>query len=111
VLHQAEALREMLDAYVAIAQRPSCLGVLRFEDFVGDFERWFAEVERVCGVPPSPTRRDRLGPLAPQRQSAERKTMKIRSGRSGQFRERLKPETVAELDRIFAPVLEQFGYL
>lgn len=109
-LSQAERLRTMFDAYVEVARRPTCLGVIRFEDFVGDFEHWFAEVERICDVPPSPTRRDRLGPLAPQRPSAERKAMKIRSGRSGQFRERLKPETVAELDRIFAPVLEQFGY-
>ncbi|TVQ38454.1 MAG: hypothetical protein EA356_02975, partial [Geminicoccaceae bacterium] len=110
-LAQAERLREMFDAYARLAQRPTCLGVLRFEDFVDDFENWFTQLERICGLEPSVARRARLGPLAPQRPQQERKTMKVRAGRSGQFRERLQPATIAALDEIFGPVLTQFAYV
>lgn len=109
-LREAERVRRVFDAYVDVAQGPNCLGVLRFEDFVGNFTSWLSQAERICGLAPAADRAQRLGSLAPQRPSTERTGVKVRSGRGGQFRERLQPDTIAELDRIFAPALAQFGY-
>ena len=109
-LGEAERVRLVFDAYVEVARRPTCLGVLRFEDFIGDFPGWLNEAERICGLPKSPHPARRLGPLVPQQPSTERHDVKLRAGRSGQFRERLRPETIAELDRIFASALTHFGY-
>jgi hypothetical protein len=101
--------REILH-YAEISRAPTCLAVVRYEDFLADFAGWLATLERALELPPDPRRRARLAPLAPQRPAGERRNVKVRAAKAGQFRERLAPATVAALDREFASILERFGY-
>jgi hypothetical protein len=110
VLEEAPRLRATFERYAAIGRRDTCLAVLRYEEFIEDFPSWLAALERALGLPHDPGRAGRLGALAPQRPTAEQRDRKIRSGRTGQFRDKLAPATIAALDAEFAPVLEAFGY-
>lgn len=110
VLERAPVVRREFERYVEISRRPTCLAVVRYEDFLADFATWLATLEQAVELPPDPERGARLAPLAPQRPTGERRNVKVRAAKAGQFRERLAPATIAALDREFAPILERFGY-
>lgn len=110
VLERAPVVRRQFEHYAEISRAPTCLAVVRYEDFLADFAGWLATLERALELPPDPGRRARLAPLAPQRPAGERRNVKVRAAKAGQFRERLAPATVAALDREFASILERFGY-
>jgi hypothetical protein len=110
VLERAALVSREFARYVEVSYAPTCLAVVRYEDFLDNFARWLATLEQALELPPDPGRRERLAPLAPQRPTGERRKAKVRAAKAGQFRERLAPATVATLNREFAPILERFGY-
>jgi hypothetical protein len=110
VLDRLPETRLMLEQYAAISRRPTCLATLRFEDFRDDYAGWIERLEHALGLAPDPDRRVRMAGFAPQPPATERVGNKIRSGRSGQFHEKLKPATVARLNDELQDVLEVFGY-
>jgi len=111
VLERAPVVHRQFERYAEISRAPTCLAVVRYEDFLADFAGWLATLERALELPPDSGRRARLAPLAPQRPTDERRDVKVRAAKAGQFRERLTPATIAALDREFGPVLEHFGYV
>lgn len=110
VLERAPIVHRQLERYLEISRAPTCLAVVRYEEFLNDFPSWLATLERALELPPDSGRRERLASFAPHHPKAERRDVKIRAAKAGQFRDQLAPATVASLDREFAPILEGFGY-
>lgn len=81
--------------------------LLRYEDMVGAWPVFERGLTRHLSFTPSALREiyDRSRPRAKEDAGAHK-----RSGKSGGFREKLRPETILELDRAFARVLERYGF-
>ncbi|MDJ0630799.1 MAG: sulfotransferase domain-containing protein [Rhodobacter sp.] len=82
----------------------------RYEDIVLEKQRWIEEVvgyldlDVPAGVVRNVVARNDVVP------TAESKRQHIRRVTPGDHRDKLKPETIARLDEIFAPVLTRYGY-
>jgi hypothetical protein len=81
--------------------------LIRYEDMVDDYETFYATLS-AC-VPLSPGTRQLVHDRTRIREN-ENPLAHRRSGRTGTFAEKLKPETVAVLNREMADLLEYFSY-
>jgi hypothetical protein len=81
--------------------------LLRYEDMVGAWPVFERDLTKYLSFSPSALREiyDRSRPRAKEDAGAHK-----RSGKSGGFRDKLRPETVAELDRVFAPILARYRF-
>lgn len=109
VLENAPSLGRTLEAFAPVLRDPSCL-VLSYEAYV--FEKralidrvlahfgWAADEDEIASL---------LAEIDVRPQSEDPKRF-VRKATPGDHRDKLKEETVAALDRVFAGALQTFGY-
>jgi hypothetical protein len=90
-----------------ISQTCNSSVLLRYEDLVNHFDDFIKEFNRYISIP-----EDRINELyiASRPNEDEDISAHKRSGKIGQYKEKLKPETIVNLNKIFKPVLNKFGY-
>jgi hypothetical protein len=113
--HALEAGRDwLLPIYLRYAEfhasAPARL-FLSYDDFIADPARFARRVAAFLEIDLPEAAAERLGQEADPVQSGPPKSGHKRSGRSGQWREELRPETQAELTRILAPAIERWGFV
>lgn len=108
-----EQVGEVVERYTtyheALAGRDNVL-VLRYEEMVGNFEPWLSRLAEFIG---SGDQREALEAIRAEADFAVKKEDKYshrRSVKPGNFREKLKPETIEKLDEQLAGVLRLFNY-
>ena len=113
VLENAERERGIYQRYIDTLMRdlPS-LYVTRFEDMTADYDAWLDALLDYCGFEISTELREALcNEAAKIRPSKENIHAHIRKGQPGDYLEKLKPETITQLNEILGTeVLEKFGY-
>lgn len=102
---QAQAIRELRDR----AGRPGAM-LSRYEDMVYRKNEWAEEVCRHFGW--DRAKRDIERAVAPFDvfPDGERPDQHVRQVHPGNYRKKLKPETIEALDKLFSSELEFFGY-
>ena len=85
--------------------------MIHYEEMAGDFDAWLDRLLAHCNLPISDDLRNEIREEnARKRPVSENIYSHIRKGQPGDFREKLKPETIDELNRQFASILPAFGY-
>lgn len=81
--------------------------VLKYEDLINNFEDFMKEFNKYISIP-----EDRIQELyiASRPREDEDVSAHKRSGKIGQYKEKLRPETIEQMNRILKPVLEKFNY-
>jgi Sulfotransferase domain len=107
VLAEAPRLLKNLQRYhdLLLSRHPHTL-LLRYEEMIGDFESW---LNRILQYTPR-LRQKLLENHRKQRPVTENIDRHLRKGVAGDYREKLQPETIAALNRLFEEVLPVFGY-
>jgi len=82
----------------------------RYEDVVFEKERWVNEMLDYLGLSAPAGVISRVVERNDIRPSSEETDKHIRKVTPGDHREKLTPETIAELNELFAPILERYGY-
>lgn len=109
VAAMAPWISELFRFYRAALAQPGCR-VYRYEDVVFDKPAWLASMCRHFGwaIP-----QDDIAAVAAEhdlRPAAEDPHRHVRRVRPGDFREKLRPETIAALNESLAHLLDRFGY-
>jgi hypothetical protein len=86
-------------------------GFFRYEDMVGEPEVFLEQVLAFLGIAVSAEGIERILASQQFQTAEENKTSHRRSGRWGQFREKLGPETLRRLDEELAGLLEPWSHL
>lgn len=106
-LQRAPAMNEIFQRLGELLETAGDATLLRYEDMIDDWESFAPKLSRCLEL-------DEHALQILYRRSRPRKRENLqrhrRSGRPGGFREKLSPDTVAELDRILGDVLDRFGY-
>ena len=86
--------------------------MLKYEEMVDDYERWLDRLAEELELDISKDLKQRL--IEQNEEKAAKKENKYRHRRKGQpgdYREKLQPETISQLNEQLKPVLNVFGYL
>jgi hypothetical protein len=89
---------------------PARLRLLRYEDVIYDKARLVAEVAAHVGLTLPGDRIERMAERLDEMPAAEQPDRHLRQAHPGDHRRKLAPETIAALDRRFAPILDRYGY-
>jgi len=107
-VHDSERITEVFGIIQRlISECPQGL-VLRYEDLMTDFDQFSPPLVEWLGLPSETVKKMRQQ-LQPRIEEAP--LSHHRSGKPGGFRDKLLPSTVAEMNRILAPALKNFGYV
>lgn len=112
VMANAAKLRAVFERYEKHLF-PACPGVhvARYEDMVEDFPAWLDALLSACGLEISESmRRQMIEDNEARRPKGEEIHKHLRRGMPGEHREKLLPETIAELDSLFEQPLARFNY-
>jgi hypothetical protein len=112
-LHNAPKLQSVFERY-AIHLFPVCPGVhvARYEDMVENFPEWLDSLVSACGMDISKSfRQDLLANHEARRPKGENIQKHLRKGMPGEHREKLKSETIEQLNQTFNESLTRFNYL
>lgn len=112
VLAEAPRLLKNLQRYnqLLLSRYPHTL-VLRYEEMIGDFEGWLSKLIHYTGCTVTASLRQKLlENHHRQRPVGENIDRHLRKGVAGDYREKLQPETIAELDKLLGNLLPVFGY-
>lgn len=107
VLRGARSMLRTLTEYAPLLDDPACL-CLRYEDFVFQKRRLVRKVLAHFGWHLSPGQIEMLMGLVDKLPDTEDKTRFLRKAVPGDHRVKLKPETIAELDKVLRPVLIRY---
>ena len=108
VLKEAPNLKWKFDTmYEMMQQLPEHL-FLRYEEMINDFDPMFEELSDFIGLDKS--LHDTMMTQSRPKQTEDVNSHK-RSGKTGAYLEKLKPETIKKLNAILAPTLEKFNYV
>lgn len=107
VVHAATKLRDDMLVIDNLASQCRISALLRYEDMINDFDRFRNALSRLLDFDPEVL--EELYRQSRPRESEDTHSHK-RSGRVGDYAEKLRPETVSELNAILMPVLNRFGY-
>lgn len=113
VLNSAPKLQSVFERY-EMHLFPVCpsVHVARYEDMVENFPEWFDSLVSACGMEISKTFRQNLVEKhEARRPKGENIHKHLRKGMPGEHREKLRPETVEQLNKIFEQPLTRFNYL
>lgn len=113
VLNSAPKLQSVFERY-EMHLFPVCpsVHVARYEDMVENFPEWFDSLVSACGMEISKTFRQNLVEKhEARRPKGENIHKHLRKGMPGEHREKLRPETVEQLNKIFEEPLTRFNYL
>ncbi len=112
VLAEAPRLLNNLQRYhqLLLLRYPHTL-LLRYEDMIADFEGWLESIQHYTGCVISHRLKSRLVENH-QRQKplAENRDRHLRKGMAGDFRDKLTPETIGQLNLMYSGLLSLFGY-
>ena len=112
VLNNAPKLQSVFERY-AMHLFPVCPGVhvARYEDMVENFPEWLDSLVSACGMEISkPFRQDLLEKHEARRPKGENIQKHLRKGMPGEHREKLRPETIEQLNQTFKESLTGFNY-
>jgi len=112
VLNNAPKLQSVFERY-AIHLFPVCPGVhvARYEDMVENFPEWLDSLVSACGMEISKSfRQDLLEKHEGRRPKGENIQKHLRKGMPGEHREKLRPETIEQLNQTFKESLTGFNY-
>jgi len=85
--------------------------VTTYEAMLSDFASWLSELLDYCELDASQQLFQSLVQANEDKKpKKEDKLRHVRRGQSGDYKEKLKPETIEHLDAKFAPMLAEFGY-
>lgn len=85
--------------------------LLRYEDMITDYRKWLKDLASGCGFSISvPLINILVEEFEKSRTHSEDKYRHIRKGVSGDYKEKLKPETISKLNEVFYQHLKKFGY-
>ena len=87
------------------------LRIDRYEDILWEKRAWVRDLAGFFGWGLSPTATDRIADKHDLRPDAEQPDKHVRQAEPGDHRRKLRPETIAELDRVLEQPLRRFGYL
>lgn len=113
VLENAESERAIYQRYtdLLVRQYPH-LYLTRYEDMINDFETWLNGLLAYCRLELSPALRSAIYAEAEKiRPTRENIYAHVRRGKSGDYLEKLKPQTIARLNEIFSQVLADYHYI
>lgn len=106
-LRHSPVVKERFEILYKLSKESKNSIILRYEDLLEDFDGFLCDFSKYISIPRE--RQQELFIASRPRDDEDLKAHK-RSGKSGQYLEKLKPETVRELNQVFKPVLENFGY-
>jgi Sulfotransferase domain len=111
-LAEGDGVARILERYkTLLLDAHSSAYVTRYEEMTVDFDGWLDGLLRACGLTIGDDLRrairDEHARLTPRDEDARRH---IRKGRAGDFREKLKPQSIDALNARLGPMLEAFGY-
>jgi hypothetical protein len=92
-----------------LLDKPNVL-FLKYEDMVGGFEEWLAELIGHIGISADPALLNQLRKEADFSVTSEDPYSQRRQVTPGDHKRKLKPETITELDRLFNPILKRLKY-
>lgn len=81
--------------------------ILRYEDLLNDYDDFIQEFDKYITIPDE--RKRELFEASRPREDEDLSAHK-RSGKVGQYRQKLKPETILKINQVLKPVLKKFGY-
>jgi len=85
--------------------------LLRYEDMIADYRRWLSKLAKGCDFYISEQLINTLvTDFEKTKVHVEDKFRHVRKGRTGDYKEKLKPETIEKLNEIFQPYMGTFGY-
>ena len=107
-------VRDRYERYLAeICERPNAT-VVSYEEMVLAFPAWLRKIVHAFDLPDPEETHAVVAARHANSVAAEEKEdvwSHKRKVTPGDHREKLKPETIRELDRVFGPVLEKLGYI
>jgi len=112
VLARSDGVYGTLDRYrkLLLEKYPNTY-VTRYEEMTADFETWLNRLLNACRlIITDELRQSLLDENARLKPKGEDVHRHIRKGRPGDFREKLRAETIDQLNAKFGPTLEIFGY-
>jgi hypothetical protein len=112
VLQHAEKLLAVFNRYEAclFAEYPS-VHIARYEDMVGDYPKWLDALLSSCELAiPESMRCELIRSHEASRPSSENINKHLRKGMPGEHREKLRPQTIEALNRIFKKPLARYDY-
>ena len=83
---------------------------LTYEEMTEDFENWLNKIVKHTGLNKHPEIQDRIIANSKFTKGSGEKKDHVRSARPGDHKDKLKPETIEELDKMFAPIMIKMGY-
>lgn len=108
VLTEAHNLKWKFETMYEMMQKLPNHLFLRYEEMIEDFDPMFEQLSDFVGLNKS-LHEKMLNDSRPQK--TEDVNSHKRSGKTGAYLEKLKPETIKELNKILAPVLKKFNYV
>jgi hypothetical protein len=110
---QCDAVYETYNRYKQLLlDRHSDVYLTRYEDMIDDFEIWLQGLINYCQFQVEPSLLNSLIEENEQlRPSSENVNRHIRKGKAGDYKEKLKAETIDYIESKLAPVLPSFGYV
>jgi hypothetical protein len=112
VTADSERLYEILRRYklLLIDKHPN-IYITTYEEMLADFQHWLIGLSGWCQLPITTELRETLlqqnERLRPKDEDVRRH---LRKGQAGDYKEKLKKETIDYLNRKFASIFEEFGY-
>lgn len=111
-LAQCERVYETYERYrtLLLNKHPN-MYITKYEDMVSNFEEWLQSVAAYCQFELSNELRNQLIEENQQlRPKSEDVNKHIRKGKAGDYKEKLKPETIDAIESKLSPLLAAFGY-
>jgi hypothetical protein len=112
VLQRGEEVYKIYESYKnELLAKHDNVGVVTYEKMVSDFSGWLDEISDITGLKISATLKHRLiEEFERNRVEKEDKQRHRRKGVPGDYQEKLKPETIAQLNQKFEDLMLSFGY-
>lgn len=111
VVHASRRVTRIYQEYAALRSQGQHVLVANYEEMIADFRSWLDRILTFCDLTVSPSLRTELCAEAaastPQDENIQRH---LRQRTPGDYRRKLRPTTVARLNRELAPILSAFGY-
>lgn len=106
----AEEIAEQYRYFIALKKRSPDMLIKRYEDMIDDFPQWMKEVTNHLDLDEQPELTANIVSAATFTVSHEDASSHRRSGKSGAYLDKLKPETVKLLNDKYGDLLNEFGY-
>ena len=112
VKDRALPLRDYFQQYVNLCAEDTSVCILKYEDMIADFPKWLEALLNYCQLEISSSLKHEL--IEKSNKGKQKKKEDISSHRRqvtpGDHARKLKPETIAYLNELFADVMGKFQY-